>query len=111
MYPAHSARWRWHVKAALASTIARAHDYGFAAALARGRKRPLVLGYHRVVDDFASVSRTEMPSMLTSAAMFRMPSEKLRSLGIRDFLIKPWNRAQLFSIIRQALVNKSKETQ
>ena len=70
MYPAHSARWRWHVKAALASTIARAHDYGFAAALARGRKRPLVLGYHRVVDDFASVSRTEMASMLTSTRMF-----------------------------------------
>lgn len=70
MYPAHNARWRWHVKAALASTIARAHDYGFAAALARGRKRPLVLGYHRVVDDFASVSRTEMASMLTSTRMF-----------------------------------------
>ena len=70
MYPAHSARWRWHVKAALASTIARAHDYGFAAALARGRKRPLVLGYHRIVDDFASVSRTEMGSMLTSTRMF-----------------------------------------
>jgi peptidoglycan/xylan/chitin deacetylase (PgdA/CDA1 family) len=70
VYPAHSARWRWHVKAALASTIARAHDYGFAAALARGRKRPLVLGYHRVVDDFASVSRTEMASMLTSTRMF-----------------------------------------
>ena len=70
MYPAHSARWRWHVKAALASTISRAHDYGFAAALARGRKRPLVLGYHRVVDDFAAVARTEMPSMLTSTRMF-----------------------------------------
>lgn len=70
MYPAHSAPWRWHVKAALASTIARAHDFGFAAALARGRKRPLVLGYHRVVDDFASVSRTEMGSMLTSTRMF-----------------------------------------
>ena len=52
-----------------------------------------------------------LPVVLTSAAMFRMPSEKLRSLGIRDFLIKPWNRAQLFSIIRQALANKSKETQ
>jgi peptidoglycan/xylan/chitin deacetylase (PgdA/CDA1 family) len=70
VYPAHSARWRWHVKAALASTISRAHDYGFAAALARGRKRPLVLGYHRVVDDFAGVASTEMGSMLTSAAMF-----------------------------------------
>jgi peptidoglycan/xylan/chitin deacetylase (PgdA/CDA1 family) len=70
VYPAHSALWRWHVKAALASTISRAHDFGFAAALARGRKRPLVIGYHRVVDDFASVARTEMPSMLTSTRMF-----------------------------------------
>jgi len=70
VYPARNARWRWHVKAALASTISRAQDCGFAAALARGPKRPLVLGYHRVVDDFAAVARTEMPSMLTSARMF-----------------------------------------
>jgi peptidoglycan/xylan/chitin deacetylase (PgdA/CDA1 family) len=70
VYPAHSARWRWHVKAALASTISRVQDYGFAAALGRGRHRPLVLGYHRVVDDFAGVASTEMASMLTSAAMF-----------------------------------------
>jgi peptidoglycan/xylan/chitin deacetylase (PgdA/CDA1 family) len=58
------------VKKALASTISHAHDYGLAAALARSRRRPLVLGYHRVVDDYAAVARTEMPSMLTSAAMF-----------------------------------------
>ena len=70
MHPGLSARWRWHVKAALATTISRAHDSGFASALARGRTRPLVLGYHRVVDDFASVARTEMPSMLTSTRMF-----------------------------------------
>ena len=30
-----------------------------------------------------------LPVVLTSAAIFRMPSEKLRSLGIRDFLSKP----------------------
>jgi peptidoglycan/xylan/chitin deacetylase (PgdA/CDA1 family) len=65
-----TARWRWHVKQALASTISRAHDYGLASALARSRRRPLVLGYHRVVDDYAAVARTEMPSMLISAAMF-----------------------------------------
>ncbi len=47
-----------------------------------------------------------LPVVLTSAAMFRMPSEKLRSLGIRDFLPKPWDRGQLFSIIRQALASK-----
>jgi peptidoglycan/xylan/chitin deacetylase (PgdA/CDA1 family) len=58
------------VKTALASTIARANDHGLAAALARGPGRPLVLGYHRVVEDFAAVARTEMPSMLTSTAMF-----------------------------------------
>lgn len=70
MHPRHSARWRCHVKTALASTISRAHDHGFAAALARGPERPLVLGYHRVVEDFASIARTEMPSMLTSTRMF-----------------------------------------
>jgi peptidoglycan/xylan/chitin deacetylase (PgdA/CDA1 family) len=58
------------VKSALASTISLAHEHGFAEALARGPERPLILGYHRVVDDFAGVARTEMPSMLTSRAMF-----------------------------------------
>src|SRR4026207_298138 len=52
-----------------------------------------------------------LPVVLTSAAMFRMPSEKLRSLGIRDFLPKPWDHRQLFSIIGQALASKSGETQ
>jgi two-component system cell cycle sensor histidine kinase/response regulator CckA len=52
-----------------------------------------------------------LPVVLTSAYMFRMPSERLRSLGIRDFLPKPWDRGQLFSIIRQALASKSKESQ
>jgi CheY-like chemotaxis protein len=37
-----------------------------------------------------------LPVVLTSAAMFRMPSEKVRSLGIRDFLTKPWERAGVF---------------
>ena len=66
----HNPRWRGHLKTALAATISRAHDWGFAAALARGRKRPLVIGYHRVVDDFAAAARTGMPSMLTSTRMF-----------------------------------------
>ena len=52
-----------------------------------------------------------LPVVLTSAAMFEMPSEKLRSVGIRDFLPKPWDRGQLFSIIRQALARRSKDTQ
>ena len=70
MHAQPSERWRGHLKTALAATISRAHDYGFASALARGRTRPLVLGYHRVVDNFAAVARTGMPSMLTSARMF-----------------------------------------
>ena len=41
-----------------------------------------------------------LPVLLTSSAMFQMSSEKLESLGIRGFLPKPWNRGQLFSIIR-----------
>lgn len=73
----NSARWRWSVKSALASTIARAHDHGLAAALARGPERPLVLGYHRVVEDFESEAKSEMPSMLTSRAMFERHLECL----------------------------------
>jgi len=53
-----------------------------------------------------------LPVVLTSAAIIQMCSKKLRSLGIRDFLTKPWDREQLFSIIRQALASqRSKETQ
>jgi peptidoglycan/xylan/chitin deacetylase (PgdA/CDA1 family) len=63
-------RWRTTLKTALASTITRAHDTGLVAPLARGAARPLILGYHRVVDDYAAVARTEMPSMLISRAMF-----------------------------------------
>lgn len=70
MYPRHSTRWRGHLKTALASTISCAHDHGFNIARAHGRTRPLVLGYHRIVEDFASLAQTELPSMLTSAAMF-----------------------------------------
>ena len=47
-----------------------------------------------------------LPVLLTSAAILQMPSEKLQCLGIRDFLIKPWDRKQLFSVIRQALASK-----
>lgn len=65
-----SARLRWRVKAALASAIAWSCTRRLAALVAERPHRPLVLGYHRVVDDFASASRTEMPAMLTSRAMF-----------------------------------------
>ena len=83
MSPKSSARWRWTVKSALASTIARAHDHGLAAALARGPDRPLVLGYHRVVEDFEAESRVEMPSMLTSRAMFERHLDCLEGVPLR----------------------------
>jgi peptidoglycan/xylan/chitin deacetylase (PgdA/CDA1 family) len=36
----------------------------------RGGYRPLVLGYHRVVEDFDATAQTDMSSMLISTAMF-----------------------------------------
>jgi peptidoglycan/xylan/chitin deacetylase (PgdA/CDA1 family) len=68
--PSGARGWRTRVKSALATTISRTHGLGLAEALARGPERPLVLGYHRIVDDFAAIARTEMPSMLTSREMF-----------------------------------------
>ena len=50
-----------------------------------------------------------LPVVLTSAAMIEMSSEKLRSLGIRDFLTKPWERERLFSVLRQALASTQSE--
>ena len=70
MSPEQRKRWRTHVKSALATTISRSHELGLTEVLARGPERPLILGYHRVVEDVDATARTEMPSMLTSAAMF-----------------------------------------
>ena len=50
-----------------------------------------------------------LPVVLTSAAMFELPSEKLQRLGIRDFLTKPWDRERLFSVLRQVLPNTRSE--
>ena len=50
-----------------------------------------------------------LPVVLTSAAIFQMPSEKLQRLGIRDFLTKPWDRERLFSVLRQVLPNTRSE--
>jgi len=75
------ARLRGRVKSALAGAIARARDWRVAAALRRPPCRPLILGYHRVVPDFETTARTEMPSMLTSAAMFERHLDRLA----RDF--------------------------
>src|SRR5262245_15321933 len=71
--------WRWlrgTLKTALAAAIARAQDHGLARR-DRGSFRPLVVGYHRVVDDFESEAAVEMPSMVTSRAMFECHLECL----------------------------------
>ena len=52
----------------MASAIAVAHDRGLARS--RDAYRPLVVGYHRIVEDFSSEANVEMPSMLTSRTMF-----------------------------------------
>src|SRR5438128_1134088 len=61
-------RLRSRVKTAMASAIAVAHDRGLARS--RDAYRPLVVGYHRIVEDFSSEANVEMPSMLTSRTMF-----------------------------------------
>lgn len=63
-------RWRWQVKSALASAIARVHAHRLGPMLARPPYRPLILGYHRVVEDFAAAAQAEMPSMLIGRDMF-----------------------------------------
>jgi peptidoglycan/xylan/chitin deacetylase (PgdA/CDA1 family) len=70
MPPRQADRWRWHIKVALASAIAGACRLEQHARRAREQRRPLILGYHRVVEDFATASQTDMPSMLISRAMF-----------------------------------------
>jgi len=61
-------RFRSHVKTAVASALAKAYDRGLAGP--RGTYQPLVIGYHRIVEDFEAEAKVEMPSMLTSLAMF-----------------------------------------
>lgn len=70
-------RWRWSMKVALAAGIARACTLPVLGELARARRRPLILGYHRVVEDFAGAARTDMPSMLISLSMFERHLEWL----------------------------------
>jgi peptidoglycan/xylan/chitin deacetylase (PgdA/CDA1 family) len=55
---------------AIASAIAGACRLGEYAQRAQEQRRPLILGYHRVVEDFELASETEMPSMLISRDMF-----------------------------------------
>ncbi len=50
-----------------------------------------------------------LPVVLTSAAMVEMTSEKLQSLGVREFLTKPWERERLFAVLQQVLANTQSE--
>jgi len=58
------------LKDAIASAIWRAHAHPLSATLTPAGQRPLVIGYHRVVEDLAAAARTDMPTRLTSRAMF-----------------------------------------
>ena len=62
-------RWRGRLKAGAATVISR---IGTARLRLRNGSgyQPLVLGYHRVVENFDEATRTDMPSMLIGTAMF-----------------------------------------
>lgn len=70
MQPRHPHRWHRLLKDAVASAIWRAHEHPLSAPLRPARGRVLVVGYHRVVEDFAAAAETAMPTLLTSCAMF-----------------------------------------
>jgi peptidoglycan/xylan/chitin deacetylase (PgdA/CDA1 family) len=67
-----SQHWRGILKNTLAAGIWRAH-----ARLATPRARALVVGYHRVVDNFDAVARTDMPTLLISRFMFERHIETI----------------------------------
>ena len=69
-------RWRRLLKDAVASALSRARTLTSWAPSAGGC-RPLVIGYHRVVEDFEQAAATDMPTMLVSRAMFERHIEWL----------------------------------
>src|SRR5687768_11446311 len=77
MSPKQADRWRWHVRVALASAIASAWRLEQQARKAREQRRPLILGYHRVVADFSAASQIENASMLISQEMFQRHVESI----------------------------------
>jgi peptidoglycan/xylan/chitin deacetylase (PgdA/CDA1 family) len=66
--PMSRRRWRWRVKAGLAFAISR--SLSRTRSSGRAGYRPLVLAYHRMVEDYETAARGDMPSMLISTAMF-----------------------------------------
>ena len=69
-------RWRRLLKDAAASAISHVRSLA-SLAPAVGGCRPLVIGYHRVVDDFETAASTDMPTMLVSRMMFERHLEWL----------------------------------
>ena len=74
--PRAAARWRWYIKAGLATVIHAVATRGTPLRV-EGGYRPLVLGYHRVVEDFEESVHHDMPSMLISTAMLERHIEFL----------------------------------
>jgi peptidoglycan/xylan/chitin deacetylase (PgdA/CDA1 family) len=76
----HSQGWRRFLKDAVAAAIWRAHTSPFGSPR-RQPGRLLVVGYHRIVDDYASAANIDMPTLLTSRTLFE---HHLEMIG-RDF--------------------------
>lgn len=62
-------RVRRLVKTALAQALSSRHADALIGRLADARTQPVVIGYHRVVEDFAAASALAIPAMLTSCRM------------------------------------------
>jgi hypothetical protein len=54
---------------AVACAVTGVRRQPWASVFAPRRTSPLVLGYHRIVEDFETAARTEMPGMLTGRTM------------------------------------------
>ena len=68
-------RWRRLLKSAAAAAIYR--GFTLSSALRLPRHQALIIGYHRVVEDFAAAAETDMPTMLVSRPMFERHLECL----------------------------------
>ncbi|MGH9218119.1 MAG: polysaccharide deacetylase family protein, partial [Vicinamibacterales bacterium] len=79
--------WRGRLKEGAAFVISRVATTNLRRRNRHGY-RPLVLGYHRVVEDFDAASATDMPSMLISTAMFErhldLIGRRFRFVGIDE---------------------------
>ncbi len=67
--PEHSS-WRRLLKDLVASAVWRAYAHPWPLSYGSARPRTLVVAYHRVVEDFEAVAKTDMPTLLISRTMF-----------------------------------------